>query len=681
MLEIKNLTFSYDNKKNIFEEASLTINENGIYFIKADNGTGKTTLFKILKGILKTNDSVFVDGINNNKLITFVDYNFVIEHKVSVYEQCLMMTSDTDFIDKLFSDFDIENLKHRKASKLSQGEKAKVAFILGILDNNQIMIIDEIFSHLDSKSSDTIVRYMYMLSESKIIIYSAHKGFDIINYDYLIEIVDKKLVMNKKDILTEKKTKDKFDLPKYNLNIKYLKKILNYNSLYFVNLMVVFLICFLGYLVYTLKINNAIVADIYIKNSSLPTYVVDYLSTSFDDGANCTNFDKSLIPLENKEKLYKNTGSNYIHTKETGNNSFFKISGFFVTEKRNLKDDEIIMFDYDYFILTTLISQTANEPPLLIKRVNIYDLVLNIKEVIDTGFIKKLGNYKFSINDIFSSHDDLYEIVPNRIARDKDFIYLCNYYYNNIFVNNNLYKKLIDKRKSFYENSISNFKINDEIVDVTYGYDTNSNNDKINNHGLYLNSKYKDKYKVNERIKISFTQTFNYESNHISYYTILGFIDSPFDIILPNKRAYNIFISDFQDDFVEYTMLDNYTINDLIKIYDNDNSIIFEQCNKFLTKTAGINNLKINNMIILISLSSLIFISLSLYMYFILNYRKKSLKILKNKNIDNKIIKRYNIQFLLQITLFLVIVSLVLIFLLTYYNVYYNIIFKIFYLF
>ena len=68
-------------------------------------------------------------------------------------------------------------------------------------------------------------------------------------------------------------------------------------------------------------------------------------------------------------------------------------------------------------------------------------------------------------------------------------------------------------------------------------------------------------------------------------------------------------------------------------------------------------------------------------MYFILNYRKKSLKILKNKNIDNKIIKRYNIQFLLQITLFLVIVSSVLIFLLTYYNVYYNIIFKIFYLF
>ena len=244
-----------------------------------------------------------------------------------------------------------------------------------------------------------------------------------------------------------------------------------------------------------------------------------------------------------------------------------------------------------------------------------------------------------------------------------------------------MYKKLIDKRKSFYENSISNFKINDEIVDVTYGYDTNSNNDKINNHGLYLNSKYKDKYKVNERIKISFTQTFNYESSHISYYTILGFIDSPFDIILPNKRAYNIFIYDFQDDFVEYTMLDNYTINDLIKIYDNDNSIIFEQCNKFLTKTAGINNLKINNMIILISLSSLVFISLSLYMYFILNYRKKSLKILKNKNIDNKIIKRYNIQFLLQITLFLVIVSSVLIFLLTYYNVYYNIIFKIFYLF
>ena len=53
MIEIKNLNLNFDNEP-IFKNVDLTIPENKITMIVGPNGTGKTTLFKVLNGEIKT---------------------------------------------------------------------------------------------------------------------------------------------------------------------------------------------------------------------------------------------------------------------------------------------------------------------------------------------------------------------------------------------------------------------------------------------------------------------------------------------------------------------------------------------------------------------------------------------------------------------------------------------------
>ncbi len=52
MLKIKDLTFSYPHQQKIFKDFCLEIEDSGIYAICGDNGNGKTTLLKLLAGLL-----------------------------------------------------------------------------------------------------------------------------------------------------------------------------------------------------------------------------------------------------------------------------------------------------------------------------------------------------------------------------------------------------------------------------------------------------------------------------------------------------------------------------------------------------------------------------------------------------------------------------------------------------
>lgn len=53
MIQLKNITFSYNNKKIIFENFNYIFNDRGLYTITARNGYGKTTLLNLINGTLK----------------------------------------------------------------------------------------------------------------------------------------------------------------------------------------------------------------------------------------------------------------------------------------------------------------------------------------------------------------------------------------------------------------------------------------------------------------------------------------------------------------------------------------------------------------------------------------------------------------------------------------------------
>ena len=54
LIQIKNLSFTYENQKNILSDISVDINEGEFVGIIGPNGAGKSTLIKLTAGLLKT---------------------------------------------------------------------------------------------------------------------------------------------------------------------------------------------------------------------------------------------------------------------------------------------------------------------------------------------------------------------------------------------------------------------------------------------------------------------------------------------------------------------------------------------------------------------------------------------------------------------------------------------------
>ena len=176
VIEIRNLSFTYDSESNIYALNNVSIDiEKGSYtVIVGHNGSGKSTLAKLLIGLLEANSGdIFIDG---NKLSE--DTIYEIRNKIGVVFQ----NPDNQFIGATVEDdiaFGLENhcipqkemldiikdyaaktgmidFLDKEPSKLSGGQKQRVA-IAGVLAMKpEIIILDEATSMLDPKGKREI---------------------------------------------------------------------------------------------------------------------------------------------------------------------------------------------------------------------------------------------------------------------------------------------------------------------------------------------------------------------------------------------------------------------------------------------------------------------------------------------------------------------------------------------
>lgn len=177
MIEIKNLTkkFSY---KVIFHNASFCLPNNGLFILDSDNGTGKTTLLKILSGIdhdyegkilfngeESSLDCEYLDQRNN--YVTFLSVKDNFHLKSFIYK------TDKD-ID--VSDRNKELLKRKSASTLSEGEKLLVLLERCEKSSAQVILLDEVTAPLDSDNVSKIFEKIIQLGKTKLVLFATHDG-------------------------------------------------------------------------------------------------------------------------------------------------------------------------------------------------------------------------------------------------------------------------------------------------------------------------------------------------------------------------------------------------------------------------------------------------------------------------------------------------------------------------
>lgn len=183
IIELKNINFKY-KQKIIFNNLNLEINEGDFITITGGSGCGKTTLFKILLGLIKSEGTIEIDSLNlddgnikkirsnigsvfentGNSLIeeTVMD-NFIITLKnLKVKEKDIKSR-----IDDISKKLHIDNILEYSINSLSGGEKQLVSLAIALSQKPKILLLDEAFTMIDNIQKDQIFKMLKKINKDE----------------------------------------------------------------------------------------------------------------------------------------------------------------------------------------------------------------------------------------------------------------------------------------------------------------------------------------------------------------------------------------------------------------------------------------------------------------------------------------------------------------------------------
>lgn len=155
-ISIQKLDFSY-KKNKIFNNLSTTLcfNKDCIVLI-GHNGAGKTTLINLLCGILNPKSGKIISDFKND--IAYLPFNNNLYVNLSVIENIKFwyqmynnkpLDLDDKFFNYLLDSLKLNSILNKKSLSLSSGEEKKVSFLIVLLSNAKLIILDEPFNGID----------------------------------------------------------------------------------------------------------------------------------------------------------------------------------------------------------------------------------------------------------------------------------------------------------------------------------------------------------------------------------------------------------------------------------------------------------------------------------------------------------------------------------------------------
>lgn len=217
MIELQNITFRYSKKGRIFENLSLELPEGHIHGLLGSNGTGKSTLLKIICGLISPQQGTvsvagYCPALRQPSL--FKDL-FIIPEEFGLpaisFRRFAKVTSvfypnySQADLDRYVQEFGIDPEANLRKLSMGQRKKAYIAFALAC--NTQLMLMDEPTNGLDipAKSAFRKVIAAYA-DETRTVIISTHQVRDIENLIDNVVIIDRQgVILNKTtEEITEK---------------------------------------------------------------------------------------------------------------------------------------------------------------------------------------------------------------------------------------------------------------------------------------------------------------------------------------------------------------------------------------------------------------------------------------------------------------------------------------------
>ena len=205
ILEIQNLKKYFATQKAV-DDISMTIEQGSIFGLLGPNGAGKTTLIRMITGIFYPDSGSITlkgktfDAENDARYIGYMPEERGLYKKMKIGEQALYLAQlkgmrkahAQEKIKEWFKRLEMENWWNKKVEDLSKGMGQKLQFVITVLHEPDLIILDEPFSGLDPVNANLIKDEIFRLAQNgTTIIFSTHR------MEQVEEICNKIVLVNK----------------------------------------------------------------------------------------------------------------------------------------------------------------------------------------------------------------------------------------------------------------------------------------------------------------------------------------------------------------------------------------------------------------------------------------------------------------------------------------------------
>jgi len=208
-VEFQNVSFAYDESKNVLNNISFKANEKELTAIVGDSGGGKSTIAKLIAGFWNIDKGkIFIGDVDlndmplkqNMELITYVSQeNFLFNKTIlenlrvakedasmdEIKEACVK-ASCHDFIMNLPNGY--ETVVGEGGSSLSGGERQRIVIARSFLKNSPIVLLDEATAYSDPDNEAIIQESIDALIKDKTVIMIAHRLSTIVKANKIIVV-------------------------------------------------------------------------------------------------------------------------------------------------------------------------------------------------------------------------------------------------------------------------------------------------------------------------------------------------------------------------------------------------------------------------------------------------------------------------------------------------------------
>lgn len=209
-ITVKDVTFSYDGKRDVLKHASMNFGSTGMHAIVGESGSGKSTVVNLLLGAYHPQQGSILVG--NKRLetlsrdayyshISVVSYNTYIFNETIRQNFSLAKANVTDeeiynalkkvnLYDFIIDNGGLDKVITEDAANISGGQKQRLALAINLVANKDIYIFDEATSNIDIESEAIIMNNIKELSKEKSVIVISHRLANVNAADTIYYIED-----------------------------------------------------------------------------------------------------------------------------------------------------------------------------------------------------------------------------------------------------------------------------------------------------------------------------------------------------------------------------------------------------------------------------------------------------------------------------------------------------------